>query len=111
MQVARMATLQYADTVVDEACRRVESLDAITERLSAFREGGSRQEFTELFKDAMLILEFTDEELARMFKISRPTVGRWARGHSAPHPLGHKAVFDVLAREAKKKRRSIGGRF
>jgi DNA-binding transcriptional regulator YiaG len=64
-----------------------------------------RAQFAELFAKAQRVLELDDAELARAFKISRPTVGRWARGESAPHPLGRKPVFDVLGRYAMAKLR------
>ena len=111
MQVARPMALQYADFVIDEARGRADSLDALIARLAAFGEDSSRPEFTELFRDAALILELMDDDLARLFKISRPTASRWRSGDSAPHPVGRKAVFDVLGHEAKRKRRAIDGRF
>jgi hypothetical protein len=109
--MARPMALAYAEELVDSARDRIESLDALVKRLDGFREEDERAEFTRLFNDAALILELSDVDLARLFKISRPTAGRWGRGESAPHPLGRKAVFDVLEREAKKKLRTFGGRF
>jgi hypothetical protein len=97
-----MATA-YAERI-DE---RVDVLETLLAELQAFPETSPRTEFTRQFKDAQLVLELSDTDLARLFKISRPTAGRWRSGDSAPHPLGRKAVFDSLSRVAKDKLRAI----
>jgi len=98
-----MATA-YAERI-DE---RVDVLETLAEDLRAFPEAAPRAEFTRQFKVAQLILELTDEDLAQLFQISRPTVGRWRNGDAAPHPIGRKAVFHSLAKVAKDKLKAIG---
>lgn len=56
--------------------------------------------FAELFGLATEMLHVDDLQLARVFKVSRPTIGRWARGESAPHPLGRGPVFQILLKMA-----------
>lgn len=97
-----MATA-YAERI-DE---RVDVLETLADDLRAFPESASRVEFTHQFKVAQLILELTDEELAQLFQISRPTVGRWRNGDAAPHPIGWKPVFHSLAKVAKDKLKAI----
>lgn len=101
----------YAAPVIHSARDRARSLEALMEMLASFDPESPRVEFTRRFREAAAVLELTHIDLARKFKISRPTAGRWERGESAPHPLGRKAVFDVLMREAKNKRRAIVERF
>lgn len=58
----------------------------------------SRSEFCQAFAQAQLALGYSDVILAKIFQISRPTVGRWARGETAPHPIGRKPILEALAR-------------
>jgi hypothetical protein len=60
----------------------------------------SREDFAKLFAKAQRILELDDYAVARALQISRPTVGRWTRGESAPHPLGRRPALMWLAKEA-----------
>ncbi|MBC8114350.1 MAG: hypothetical protein H7062_08240 [Candidatus Saccharimonas sp.] len=97
-----MATA-YAERI-DE---RVVVLQTLVAELQGFPEESSRLEFTRQFNDARMVLEQSDTDLARLFRISRPTASRWRSGDSAPHDLGRKAVFNALARVAKDKLRAI----
>ena len=56
--------------------------------------------FANLFALATEILKRSDAELAEELSVVRPTIGRWARGESRPHPLGRKSVFRVLQKLA-----------
>jgi hypothetical protein len=40
----------------------------------------------------------SDLELARMFKVSVPTIARWKAGTTSPHPLAREAVFKAFAK-------------
>lgn len=91
------------DAFREHARVRGEALDRLLQELRTFPEDGDRAAFSTLFKEAQLILEQDDLELARLFKVSRPTIGRWARGESAPHPIGRKPVFAALAKIARAK--------
>ena len=83
---------------------RVEALELLIRNL---KSASSRddQAFARLFEKAMQILELEDLELARRLQVSRPTIGRWTRGESAPHPLGRGPVFRTLAKIAEVKLR------
>lgn len=94
---------------------RVMTLERLVEALRDFPFKADRTEFSRLFDRAQSILEVDDTELARALRVSRPTIGRWARGDSAPHPIGRGAVLLSLAEfaEAKLKhytryRKSVG---
>lgn len=97
-----MATA-YAERI-DE---RVDVLGALVTDLRGFPESASRGEFTSQFEVAQAILELQDEELAELFQVSRPTIGRWRNGEAAPHPIGRKAVFNSLAKIAKDKLKAL----
>lgn len=58
----------------------------------------SRTEFCQAFSQAQQALGYSDLTLAKMLQVSLPTVGRWARGEAAPHPIGRKPVLEALAR-------------
>ena len=75
---------------------------SLTSLIAALKAGGerSREEFGALFARAQRVLELDDVEVARALHLSRPTVGRWARGESAPHALGRKPALAWLARQA-----------
>jgi DNA-binding transcriptional regulator YiaG len=57
-----------------------------------------RAEFCTAFAQAQQALGYDDVTLAKIFQVSRPTVGRWARGEAAPHPIGRKPILEALAR-------------
>jgi DNA-binding transcriptional regulator YiaG len=61
----------------------------------------AEKDFEQLFSLAQKILRLDDLEMSALLKVSRPTVGRWARGVSAPHPLARKAIFAALVKEAR----------
>lgn len=76
------------------------------EGLLSFPENGQRDEFCRLFAMSRKALEVEDDALRVLLKVSRPTVGRWARGDSAPHRFIRKPVLDALANEVDKKLRT-----
>lgn len=78
-----------------ERTRRL-TLSALIDLLRKFPADATREDFAKLFSRAQTVLELDDLALARMFRVSRPTIGRWTRGASAPHPFGRKAVFESL---------------
>jgi transcriptional regulator with XRE-family HTH domain len=84
---------------------RIQDLESLIAGLQNFSFEAERSEFSRLFDRAQRVLEIDDLELARMLRVSRPTIGRWARGESAPHPLGRKPVFVMLAKVAQAKLR------
>ena len=86
---------------------RARALEILCITLRLFPDDGdaSREAFSKLFAEAQLLLELDDSELATLFKVSRPTIGRWTRGDSAPHPIGRKSIFTALGKIAKSKLR------
>jgi hypothetical protein len=81
--------------------RQVMLADLIEELVRAGADP-ERADFGRVFKHSCRVLGKTDLQMSGLFKISRPTVGRWARGVTAPHPILRKAVFDTLVVEAKR---------
>lgn len=75
---------------------------SLTSLIADLKAAGSvdKDAFALLFKKAQRVLELDDAEVARALQISRPTVGRWARGESAPHALGRKPTLTWLAKQA-----------
>jgi hypothetical protein len=86
---------------------RITDLENLIAELKRAPSDGSRQEFAALFDKAQRALEATDLELSLLFEVSRPTIGRWARGDAAPHRLGRRPLFDDLIRLARTKIRQI----
>ncbi len=66
-----------------------------------------RKEFSHIFANALSVLELNHETVARLLKISRPTVSRWESGISAPHPIGRKPVFHLFKQMAQAKLRQL----
>jgi transcriptional regulator with XRE-family HTH domain len=60
-------------------------------------ERPDRTDFGPLVAEAQRVLGVDDAELARRLGVSRPTIGRWARRETAPHPLGRNSVLMELA--------------
>jgi DNA-binding transcriptional regulator YiaG len=89
----------------DTEQQRIMALEKLATTLRGFPFDAARAEFSRLFNRAQLVLETDDLELARLLRVSRPTVGRWTRGESAPHPIGRKSVLIVLAKVAEGKLR------
>lgn len=54
----------------------------------------SNTEFQQMIVEARE--NYTDLQLAGYLKVSCPTIDRWARGVTACHPFGRKAVKDAI---------------
>lgn len=72
----------------------------LSELLVARRESDSA-DFSGLFKRVQTALGRSDLHMSRLFKVSRPTVNRWSRGVTQPHPLLRQAVFEALLAEVR----------
>ena len=58
-------------------------------------------DFGKVVSHAQKVLGMSDIQMSVLFRVSRPTVNRWARGATAPHPMLRKAVFDSLLSEVR----------
>jgi DNA-binding transcriptional regulator YiaG len=67
------------------------------------REFLSGGEFRETLVEAMDLFNLNDEECARLFDVSRPTVTRWRNGSTAPSRVVRRLVSDVLRKQAMKR--------
>lgn len=93
---------KFDEAVEEFDRRRQEMCAALIEELMAAGASAETADFGRVFRHAQRVLGKTDLQMSLLFKISRPTVGRWARGVTAPHPLLRSAVFDALLLEAKR---------
>jgi hypothetical protein len=81
------------------------ALKTLGVKLNALAESGC--DFGQLFGLAQDILRLDDLKMSRLLKVSRPTIGRWARGVSTPHPLAREAIIAALVREARDQSKSL----
>lgn len=58
-------------------------------------------EFAHMVSRALTVLDFTEDELGRILRVSRPTICRWAEGTYAPHPFLRSVVREALIGLAK----------
>ena len=106
--------MRYAD--VAELTRQADDAQATVEKaLNALAASlgdpaAIERDFGRRFGLAQKILRLDDLGMSRLLKVSRPTIGRWARGDSTPHPLARKAIFAALAKEAKAQAKSLAPR-
>ena len=106
MATLAAAVVEEFDSIVRENDSRAKVLERIIAQLESFPPDDDRDAFVSVFKDAKAVLELGDLELANALRVSRPTIGRWERGESAPHPLARRPVFMTLARIARAKLRA-----
>jgi hypothetical protein len=83
----------------DSETRYVEMLRELVQKLKGARLEDDAA-FAHLFTLATEIFHRSDSELAKELRVARPTIGRWARGESCPHPLSRKSVFQVFFKMA-----------
>lgn len=79
------------------------ALDELVAKLGAAAATDAEMDFAGLIKAAQQLLELDDLDMARTLNVSRPTIGRWIRGVSLPHPLARRAICETLAKKAKGK--------
>jgi len=63
---------------------RIEQFREFSRRLDAARLEDD-QVFQTLMRDAQILLEMSDSEIANSLSISRPTLNRWINGRTTPH--------------------------
>jgi len=56
--------------------------------------------FQALLNQGFVLLRLMDKDIAREFRMSRPTVTRWRNGTNAPHPAMRKPIYSWLAQRA-----------
>lgn len=97
LEMQTATTLRSENTSEAQSRTRVATLEGLAAELRNFSDESDREAFSDLFSRAQTTLELEDSDLARTLKVSRPTVGRWARAESAPHPIGRRSVLDSMA--------------
>lgn len=53
------------------------------------------------------VLELTDREIADALLVSRPTVNRWLRAESDPHPAMRRPIYAWIAKEVGRRLRAM----
>jgi transcriptional regulator with XRE-family HTH domain len=66
----------------------------------------SGDEFQNLLIEGMDLFNLDDEDCARLFDVSRPTITRWRNGSTAPSRVVRRLVSDVLKKQATKRLRT-----
>lgn len=87
----------------------IPALEELIAKLEAAAATDDEIEFGGLVRAAQQLLELDDTDMARTLNVSRPTIGRWIRGISSPHPLTRKAICGALIKDARGKLRVIQG--
>jgi DNA-binding transcriptional regulator YiaG len=81
----------------------VPALEELIAKLKTAATSEAELEFGGLMNAAQQLLELDDTDMARALNISRPTIGRWIRGVSAPHPLTRSVICGALIKKARSK--------
>lgn len=56
----------------------------------------TKEEFTVLFRYLSKETCLSDNDLAKILQVQRPTIQRWREGMTAPHHVGRKPIIDYL---------------
>lgn len=62
-------------------------------------------DFQSILTNCMEVLDLSDEDCARLFDVSRPTVTRWRNGSTAPLHAMRRFLYEVIRKEATKRLR------
>ncbi|MDE2403409.1 MAG: hypothetical protein KGM17_01675 [Sphingomonadales bacterium] len=84
------------ESAIELESRRREMYRALAAKLCSASADPESVDFGAVFRLSQKVLERTDLDMSRMFKVSRPTISRWTRGITAPHPVMRRAMFDLL---------------
>ncbi len=85
----------------------IPALEELVAKLDAAAATDAELDFAGLIKAAQQLLELDDTDMARTLNVSRPTIGRWIRGISSPHPLTRRAICGALIKTARGKLRLL----
>jgi hypothetical protein len=87
--------------------RRHEMLATLIEELGTAALEPETADFGRMIRHAQKLLLKSDLQMSQLFKVSRPTIGRWKRDVTAPHPMLRRAAYDSLLLEAKRALRGV----
>ena len=87
--------------------KRYSIFEALLHELVNASANAESSEFSRIFRHTQDALGRTDLQMSLLFKVSRPTIGRWSRGVTMPHPMLRKAVFDSLLIQVKQALKSL----
>jgi DNA-binding transcriptional regulator YiaG len=63
----------------------------------------TRVSFSDAFGLAQKVLSLSDNDLAKIYQVSRSTIARWATYRTAPHRLGRVSVLKYLLEQTEEK--------
>jgi hypothetical protein len=88
-----------------------ERIDRRVEEFKEFQQHAAQLDlkedhaFQDMLRQAQVLLEISDQQIADGLLVSRPSVNRWVRGKNLPHPALRKSivswVIDQLSRRIK----------
>lgn len=107
---AAQAIFDIADLLVlveRVRAQMVPALEELVSKLEAAAASEAELDFGGLVRAAQQLLELDDTDMARTLNVSRPTIGRWIRGTSSPHPLTRRAICGALVKKARGKIRLL----
>src|SRR5437764_4324797 len=55
-------------------------------------------QFREFVRNARLVLEMAESDIADALSVSRPTYNRWINGRNMPHPLMRQSIVDRITK-------------
>lgn len=93
--------------VLDFDRQRHTVLEGLVRELQQASAAPSDAEFGKVFEHARRVLGKTELQMSQLFKVSRPTVNRWIRGVTAPHPMLRKAIFDAMLVEVRQALKNV----
>lgn len=91
--VSEIATEIRFETKVNMIPTKTAVVDLVK---SALSDIDSREKFSVAFEAAIRKLDYSDNYIATEIQVSRPTIGRWCSGETAPHPTGRESILKYL---------------
>lgn len=83
--------------------KQTHAISQLLETLEGTRESHYSVNFGDLIRVSQKLLEISDAEMARILKVSRPTIGRWVRSETMPHELTQHSINAELIKKAREK--------
>lgn len=87
--------------------KQTHAISQLLETLEGARESHNAVDFGGLIRVSQRLLEISDAEMARLLKVSRPTIGRWVRGETTPHELTQHSINAELIKKAREKMKIV----
>lgn len=94
--MVQYALVRFGDTDMSPATMtRVDELRSFADRGHRLDEKNDA-EFRAFMREACLMLEMSEADVADVLSVSRPTYNRWINGRSIPHPLMRRSAISRI---------------